>query len=55
VSVVSFIADRPGAPVHVTARQGTDGPYKASGDMVVVIRTPLGVQVQAMHAPAELR
>lgn len=55
VFVATFIADSPSGHVSVSVRE--DGTLKASGvgEAVIVIRTPLGAQLQAMAVPAELR
>jgi hypothetical protein len=55
VQVVTFIAS-PGHRLHVEARDSTAaGPLTADGEMVVVVRTPRGPEVQAMAVPTEFQ
>ena len=55
VFVATFIADAPGARVSVAVRENGNLAASGTGEAIVVIRTPLGAQLQAMAIPVELR
>jgi hypothetical protein len=55
VFVATFIADTPGARISVVVRENGNPAASGVGEAIVVIRTPLGAQLQAMAVPAELR
>ena len=46
----TFIADAPGVRVAVTVRENGNLIASGEGEAIVVIRTPLGAQLQAMAA-----
>jgi hypothetical protein len=55
IFIGTFLADTPGSRINVEVRE--DGTRQASGagEAIVVIRTPVGAQLQAMAIPPELR
>jgi hypothetical protein len=46
----TFIADAPGARLSVSVRENGSPVASGEGQAIVVIRTPLGAQLQAMSA-----
>jgi len=55
IFIATFIADAPGARVGVDVREDGNRVVAGAGPAIVVIRTPMGAQLQAMPTPAELR
>lgn len=55
VAAATFISDLPGACLHAVVRETDRRTMEASGEMIVVIRTPEGAKVQAMNVPEALK
>jgi len=55
IVVATFLADAPGGRVSVEVREDGTRQTSGVGGAVVVIRTPVGAQLQAMAIPTELQ
>jgi hypothetical protein len=55
IFIGTFLADTPGSRVSVEVREDGNRQASGAGEAIVVIRTPVGAQLQAMAIPAELR
>jgi hypothetical protein len=55
IVVATFLADEPRGRVSVEVREDGNRQASGTGEAIVVIRTPVGAQLQAMAIPAELR
>jgi hypothetical protein len=55
IFVATFIADAPGGRVRASVRENGIETLQGRGDVVVIMRTPQGAQLQAMPVPPELR
>jgi hypothetical protein len=54
VMIVSFIGDH-GQFLRASVTEGGVENYTGRGEMIVIVRTPMGVQLEAMKAPDDAR